>query len=179
MVTSPYRITVVKLILSLVGILSSSFLIGIFWSDLYWCGAPIFGTIIVVWHCKSFAEAVTVRNVGFVLCATLIFGLGDWLQRKVYSLPGPQNDHIITLLAVGIGTVLLPMAHALFLKVSWKHITIAVPCIYITWCLFAYLFEFLVEPTSPLTFVVDVAAWQVAYLFFMLRPLQSFKSDRS
>ena len=169
----PNQISLAKVVVSVIGVLLSSFLVGVWWSAISCYGTPIFGAVILMWNSKSVREALSLRSVGFLAISTLIYTLGYWHFAKNTPSSGGEGDAIIILKAVGIGTVLLSITHAFLLKASWRRVFIAVPCIYISWYLVGFLLGNrvmeMINPVAPIL-ILPVAIWQTAYLLFMFSP---------
>lgn len=173
-----HGIHLTKIVVSVIGVLLSSLLMGMWWSATSCYGAFIFGTVILVWHSKSAREVFSMRSVGFVAVLTLTYTLGYWLFAKIAPSSGPEGDVITLLKAVGIGTFLLPVVHALLLSASWKRVFIAMPCIYVSWYLLGFLLgNRVMEMINPVVavLILPVAIWQTAYLLFMFAPKPQFR----
>lgn len=135
----------------------------------YWYIGPIFGVVVLVWNTTSLRELLRLRNCAFLLASTLIYALVSQLLSREFSL------------AVAIGTVLLPLAHMLFLRVHWKRTLVAIPCIYGSWYLLNIVIYTLSGENAPLVgaFVNMVSSWQAAYLLYMFTPLERLLTRRS
>ena len=126
----------------------------------YWYIGPTFGIVVLAWYANSIQQLLSLRSLGFLVASTLIYALVARLAGEL-------------MVAVAIGTLLLPTAHAALLGTSWRRTAIAVPGIYGTWYLLGLLTSWLGERwrLGPLEhFVHLVSIWQVAYLLFMFVP---------
>ncbi|MCI0558660.1 MAG: hypothetical protein MN733_09205, partial [Nitrososphaera sp.] len=153
-----------------IGVSLSSYLLGAFWSATYWYGVVIFSCVILMWHYKSFREACNLKSVGFLAVSTAIYALGYWSVNHFAPWFGTEGGPAFILMAVGCGTVLLSIAHALFFRISWRQVLIACPSIYLVWYLLGFLLGNWVmeriQPPAPLL-IWPVAIWQAAYLICM------------
>jgi len=150
------------------------FCVGVYLSLLYgyhyWYVGPIFGVVVLIWHVKSPRELVKLQHAAFVAASTLIYALVVW-KYKPAIFGGPDNMAWV----VAIGTILLPVAQTVFLRASWRRALIAIPGVYLTWFLVAFLYEKLSLTGSWIEPIMNpVVAWQSAYLVFMLAPRPKF-----
>ena len=159
----------------------------------YWFVGPIFGGVVLLWHARSLRELLSFRSAIFLVASTFTYALMAAISSLnnflVQNGPTPLDDRS----AVAVGTVLLAIAHALFLKASWKRVGIAIPCVYGSWYLIASpmqqlplfldpVMDFikmakvpLLTPTLYFLFSLlarflycsNVYVWQGAYLIFM------------
>ena len=133
----------------------------------YWYIGPVFGTVILVWHAPSMRNLVNVRCGAFLVASTLIYALVVRTFNPDFWEPSPGTNNLY--LAVAVGTILLPLAHALFLHASWRRLLVAIPGIYGVWCLVSILAEkldfFTRGPAGPVP--SHIASWQIAYLVFL------------
>lgn len=138
------------------------FVVGAFISgkqmDEYWYIGPTFGIVVLAWYANSIQNLLSLRNLGFLVASTLIYALVARLAGEL-------------MVAVAIGTLLLPTAHAALLGTSWKRTAIAVPGIYGGWYLLGLAASWLEEWLWPVQSFVHMASlWQFAYLLFMFAP---------
>ena len=140
----------------------------------YWYIGSAFGVVVLVWQETSLKSILRVRNVQFFVASTLIYVLVfviAMLRRHISSLTVP----------VGVGTILLPLAHSLLLRTPWKRAVIAIPSIYAVWMLINSGFEWMSHSFGEEQFwhllqkskVANLASmWQAPYLAFMLLPTE-------
>ena len=159
----------------------------------YWFVGLIFGGVVLLWHAKSLRELLSFRSAMFLVASTFIYALMVTLRSFSNILggnwPSPLDDQFV----VAVGTVLLAIAHALFLKASWKRVGIAIPCVYGSWYFIASpMQQLIIFPDAVMDFVEmakvplltptlsfllsllatflyysNVYVWQGAYLLFM------------
>lgn len=95
----------------------------------YWYVGPIFGVVVLVWYAQSLCEIARLRCAAFLASSTLIYAFVFWLSDQL------SNTNYGLYVAVAAGTILLPIAHKLFLSVSWKRILITMPGPYVLGCM--------------------------------------------
>jgi len=142
----------------------------------YWWLGPMFGMVVLIWQTDTPASMMQLPNGLFLAASTLIYAL---VVRIVGSLNRGDWDIYV---GVAAGTILLPVAHAWFLRAPWKRAKIAIPAVYAVWFLVSRGLEGL-ERAGPAgahlwemiehSKVVNSASiWQAAYLAFMFRPAE-------
>lgn len=127
----------------------------------YWVVGPLFGAVVLFWH-FSFARRTLHWNAAFFLIAsTLIYALVVWISRK------PRLGDDAFYWAVWVGTILLPVAHALMLGASHSRAALAVPCIYGLWYGISSVLGQFTLPQAVQPFLNTVSIWQALYLLFL------------
>lgn len=146
------------------------FLIGAYLSgqhlESYWFVGPVFGGVVLVWSARTLRDLFTPSSGAYLVASTLIYA---FVVQIV--LLAPLLGEYDVFVGVFVGTVLLPVAHALFLKAAWTRALVAVPGVYGSWALVWFIMERLHVEGMPIgTFINLVSVWQAAYLVFMFAP---------
>jgi len=134
--------------------------------DNHWFVGPIFGAVVLFWYWTLIPEPKIPGSICFFLTSTAIYALVLELTQR--DLP---NAGIFQFLdpAIITGTILLPVAHKLFLGGSWAKTAVAIPGIYLICFGGAQLSNFLSLGAPYSSFVNSMSFWQGAYLIFMFR----------
>lgn len=145
----------------------------------YWVIGPTFGLVVLVWRSTDVDALFKPDALAFLIASTLIYALVVRLQDTHINGLGVSSDVPLEI-AVGVGTILLPLAHARFLKAPWKRAAIAIPAIYITWFVLSSALSALNSESrigQKLSEALDqfqllnlASIWQAAYLAFMFWP---------
>ena len=144
------------------------FLAGAYWSYKrcaeYWFVGPVFGVVVLVWYASSLKILFSLRSAAFVAFSTLIYAL-------VYKTTSINKiSHGVVYVPVAIGTVLLPLAHVIFLKAAYKRLLWAIPGVYVVFYVANEIINKFSLPSTIENWVNVVIIWQAAYLIFMLAP---------
>ena len=133
----------------------------------YWVIGPTFGLVVLVWRSTDVDALFKPDALAFLAASTLIYALVVRLERGDLKLEG----------AVAVGTILLPLAHARFLKASWKRVATAIPGIYVVWFILsralgqihdsAGISQKINEALHDVRIINLASIWQVVYLTFM------------
>ena len=147
----------------------AAFLVGTYWSFRcavsHWHVGPIFGIVVLVWRAKSLSDIFNIRSIAFLAASTLIYAL-------VIEIMGRTSNRISSdlwsYLAMAVGTILLPIAHGLFLNAPWSRVFLAVPAIYLVWYGLGFGLNAMDLHNQPVEALVNtVSIWQTVYLVFM------------
>ena len=130
----------------------------------YWVVGPVFGLVVLCWQAASLRTFFAPKRLGFLASATLLYALVYWISSQ--KLPEIPYLFSAFLLAVLVGTVLLPLAHGWWLGASRRRVRIAIPVIYVVF----YLTQFLNLPDAVQKWVNAVSLWQAAYLYCFFGP---------
>jgi hypothetical protein len=129
----------------------------------YWYVGPIFGAVVLIWSANAPRELLNVRAAAFFVASTLIYAL-------VYGVHDELPDGDVSFyLAVGLGTVLLPLAHHVFLGGPRKRMLAAIPLLYALWYAASHALGRL-ELRGLEKLLNMVSVWQGLYLWLMLKP---------
>ncbi len=127
----------------------------------YWYVGSIFGAVVLAWNSHSLKTLLSFRNAAFLISSTLIYALVIF----VYDKGGDADQGFY--LAVAIGTVLLPIAHKVFLGTSWKRTLIAIVGLYALWYGISFLISKLELKGLAEKSINMVSIWQALYLAFL------------
>ncbi len=85
-------------------------------AEYLWVG-PIFGLVVVIWASNAPKELVRRENAAFVAMSTLIYALVYHIAKQNWSSDSVVLESLLGPLPTGVlaGSLLLPMAHSLFL----------------------------------------------------------------
>jgi hypothetical protein len=134
----------------------------------YWIVGPIFGAVVIVWHWSLTRKPRWTGYIGFFLASTLIYAL----VIKISTLKIPETGLLgIFMPWLIAGTVLLPLAHKYFLKVSWLRVVLTVVAVYAITYGGGTLLNQVGLNTHPIRYVVNaITLWQGTYLACMFWP---------
>ncbi|MBI4354031.1 MAG: hypothetical protein HY595_02220 [Candidatus Omnitrophica bacterium] len=137
------------------------------WMTSYWCVGPIFGIVVVIWAAGAVRDLISLRSGAFVAASTVIYALVVRLHTVLFQPFSSHKDY--SFLALAAGTILLPVAHALCLKASWKRVMVAIPGLYASTFAAGWLIEVWHLDQGPLRgFLFNGASvWQGLYLLFL------------
>ena len=137
----------------------------------YWVIGPMFGLVVLIWRSPDVDDLFKPEAGLFLIASTLIYVLVVKMER---------SDKVDLQTMVGVGTILLPLAHAYFLKAPWRRTMIAIPAIYITWFVLSRVLGYLNDSTGISQTISEAirdsrvlnlaSVWQAAYLGFMFWP---------
>ena len=130
----------------------------------YWVVGPVFGLVVLCWQAASLRTFLAPKRLGFLASSTLIYAFVYWISSQ--KLPEVPYLFSAFLLAVLVGTVLLPLAHGWWLGASRRRVTLAIPVVYGVF----YLTQFLTLPDAVQKWVNAVSLWQAAYVFCFFGP---------
>lgn len=135
------------------------------WTD-SWSVGPIFGVVVLTWYARLPTDLLSLKAAAFLAASTLTYAL---VVKKYEPAILYKTDNLLWVVA--LGTVLLALAHAVFLKASWKRMLIAIPCIYATWWLSMIVVDRLRLTGSLAEIILNpISSWQGGYLLFMFAP---------
>ena len=130
----------------------------------YWVIGPVFGMVVLCWQATNVRAFLSPKRLRFLASSTLIYALVYWISRQ--KLPEVSYLFSAFLLAVLVGTVLLPLAHGRWLGASRRRVRVAIPVIYGAF----YLSQFLNLSSAGQQWINMVSIWQAAYLFCFFGP---------
>ena len=130
----------------------------------HWVVGPVFGTVVLLWRPAGVRGAFTSKSLGFLASSTLIYALVYGISRQKM----PEVPYLFSsfMLAVLVGTVLLPLAHGWWLGAPRRRVRLAIPVVYVAF----YLSQFLDPPDAVQKWINAVSIWQAAYLFCFFGP---------
>ena len=138
----------------------------------YWIVGPIFGAVVLFWHWSLTRKPRLLGYVGFFLASTLIYAL----VIKMSSIHTPETGLIgIFMPWLMAGTILLPIAHKYFLKVSWPKVLVTIIAVYAVAYTGGTLLNKVDLYSNPIRYFVNIVMlWQGTYLFCMFTPRLPF-----
>lgn len=150
--------------------------ISIKFADGYWVVGPVFGLSVTAWDSNLFRNFDGRRHGTFLISSTLIYALVYWVAMRKWESQFEEVNYFFGPFPLGVvlGSVLLPLAHALIFKNAQARIKRTIislaACFYVV-MFFAYLGNRF-WPENHFNFVaVAIALWQGIYLF-------SFRSSK-
>ena len=131
----------------------------------HWYVGPIFAAVVLLWYAPSVRSVLNWRAAAFAVSSTLIYAL----VYQLFETKSFSHDELHW--PVAVGTVLLPLAHMLFLGAGRARTLIAIPAIYAVWYFTLMPVTKIESGTTLQHFLNIVTTWQGAYLVFMFVPL--------
>jgi len=133
-----------------------------------WIIGAAFGLVILSWTATRPRQLVSFASVAFALSSALVCELVSRIALSgSFNASRWGGDPRMALAAAMLaGTVLLPVAHAVLLKATWRRAAVAVAGIALT-CLACTV---VVPRVASLTVGALAVVWQTAYLVFFFAP---------
>lgn len=157
----------------------AAFLVGAYLSNKlvghYWYVGPIFGAVVLLWQAESIHDLIRPRSLAFFAASTLIWAFVYWLldhDHRLLDLPALLGLSDSANQAVAVGSILLPMAHWLLLKVSWKRVLVPITCLYAAWYAIVSLLDSIDFDFNA--WINAVSIWQAIYLLCLFVPKPDF-----
>jgi hypothetical protein len=131
---------------------------------------PIFGTVVLLWRLPIKA-LFSLRSVLFLSLSTAVWVIVNWVMSR-------EDSPLQFRIAVLLGSLLLPVAHAWVLKAPWARVRLAIPLAYAAFELGIPVFQALEDRNwETIQYVVNYCGfWQFAYLLAMVGPRIGFLS---
>jgi hypothetical protein len=98
----------------------------------WWYVGLVFGLVVILFDTRTPKEFFKTQHLQFLLASTAIFALVYWIAVTVQKGHTPFKLYG-NLLGTAVGSILLPLAHKMFLSVSWKRVQVAIPVLYVSW----------------------------------------------
>ena len=143
----------------------------------YWVVGPVFGLAVVCWDSNNFRSFTAAKHLAFLAASTLIYALVFHISSQNWGHGSDFSDSLFGPLPVAVitGSILLPVAHTIFLKASTKKVARTIPLLVLSYYLVSFVS--LANDTWKLGWVINflfvsIGAWQGAYLYsFFFREL--------
>lgn len=164
----------------------SSVAISLKYANSYWVVGPVFGLVVITLDSASFRSFVASKHVAYLAASSLIYALVYHISRQNWNHGSDLMDSLAGSFpaAVITGSILLPLAHRVFLSAVWKKVWRTTVIL-----IAAYYFVTVLSwanDASGMNFRVNflmilIAAWQGLYLYSFYIPMNRPPSggDRS
>ncbi len=136
----------------------------------HWVVGPVFGLAVITWDSNTFRNFAAARHVAYLAASTLIYALVFHISSQNWNHGSDLLDSLIGSLPIAIitGSILLPVAHKLFLSASSKAVGRTIPLLIMSYYLVAFIslandachLEWHINFLS-----VSIGAWQAVYLY--------------
>lgn len=134
------------------------------WIQEFWVVGPVFGLVVLLWDWERSRTVRPTAYAGFLIASTLIYALVVWMVRENFfqeALP----EYIVP--GVLAGTVLLPLAHKVFLGNSMVRTIISMILVYGVSMGCGMIFD-TISVAMPFKMILNATgAWQISYLLCM------------
>ena len=136
----------------------------------YWVVGPVFGLAVVCWDSNTFRSFAAKKHLAFLAASSLIYALVYHISRQNWNHGSDFMDSVAGSLPVAVitGSILLPLAHKVFLSAGWKAVRQTIPLLVASYYLVTAVSW--AKDVSGVTWdinflMVAIAAWQGAYLY--------------
>ncbi len=151
-------------------IYASSVFISCKYANGHWVVGPIFGLAVVCWDSKNFRNFVVAKHIAFLAASSLIYALVFRISSQNWGRGSDLADSLYGSLPIAVitGSVLLPTAHKVLLKVGSKALARTIPLLILSYYLIAFvsLANDAWKLGWPINFLfLSVGAWQGIYLY--------------
>jgi hypothetical protein len=136
----------------------------------HWIVGPVFGLAVVGWDSKNFRDLSAIKHLAFLAASSLIYALVFTISSQNWNRGSDLYDSLFGSLPIAVitGSILLPTAHKLLLKIETKKLARTVPLLILSYYVIAFFS--LANDTwkwgLQINFlVVSITAWQGIYLY--------------
>lgn len=138
----------------------------------YWVVGPAFGFAVVCWDSRIFKKFVPLKHGAYLAASTLIYALVYTIASQDWRRGSELADSLFGSLPIAIvaGSILLPLAHKLFLTAKTKALAETIPLLILSY--YILLIISLADDTWHLGWdfnylYLNIGIWQVIYLRFL------------